>query len=55
MFKMEKKRQNSASIHKTDHATTRSILIKTGVSATIYSTAVSPQPRVSAGGNAGVT
>lgn len=40
MFKMEKKMQNSASIHKKDHAKTRSILIKTGISATIYSTAV---------------
>lgn len=34
MFKMEKKMQNSVSIHKKDHAKTRSILIKTGVLAT---------------------
>lgn len=55
MFKMEKKMQNSASIHKKDHATTRSILTTTGVSATTHSTALSPQPGVSAAGSAGVS
>lgn len=39
MFKMEKKMRNSASIHRKDHAETRSIVITAGISATIYSTA----------------
>lgn len=39
MFKMEKKMRNSASIHRKDHAETRSIVVTAGISATIYSTA----------------
>lgn len=34
VFKMEKKMQTSVSIHKKDHAKTRSILIKIGILAT---------------------